>query len=332
LGSEPFPVCHVADVEPVPPERLWLIEELWLAQGVGVLGGAPKTCKTWIAAELALAVASGGAAFGRYPVRDPGPVLFFGAEDSPQALRTRFEGVAARRDVALGSVPLFLLDVAQLRLDRGEQVERLSATVAARQPRLLVLDPFVRLARVDENSAAEVSAVLGALRDLQRKHEVAILLVHHARKASGGSPTQAFRGSGDFGAWGDSNLHVARRAGELVLRLEHRSAAAPEPLRLRLAEEPTPHLELVSSEQPSGSSSPEGGLELELLRLLGATPRAHTTTELRERVRRRKADVVAALASLEAAGLALRSAQGWTRRQREGGAEEPGEQCSLFRP
>lgn len=336
MGSEPFPVCHVADVEPIPPERQWLIEELWLTQGVGVLGGAPKTCKTWIAAELALAVASGAAAFGRYPVRDPGSVLFFGAEDSQQALRTRFEGIAGRRGVALSNAALFLLDVAQLRLDEPGQVERLAATIAARQPRLLVLDPFVRLARIDENSAAEVSAVLGALRDLQRAHGVAILLVHHARKAAGSSPTQAFRGSGDFGAWGDSNLHVSRRATELVLRLEHRSAAAPEPLRLRLAAEPAPHLALLSSGQPPASpAAAGGGLELELLRLLGASPRPQPTTELRELVRRRKADVVAALESLEAAGLALRSAHGWTRRQRPeppAAPEEPGAQRSLFRP
>lgn len=329
MASEPFPVRHVAEVEPVAPERQWLIEQLWLALGVGVLGGAPKTFKTWIAAELAMAVASGRAAFGRFPVRQPGPVLFFGAEDSLPALRTRFEGIAAEREVALGQVPLYLLDVAQLRLDRLEQLARLSATVAACEPRLLVLDPFVRLARVDENSAAEVSAVLGSLRDLQRTHDLAILLVHHARKASGASPTQAFRGSGDFGAWGDSNLHVTRRGDELRLCLEHRSAAAPEPLRLRLLTEPTPHLSLLDDAATSVIAADD--LQRALLERIAASPRPHSTTELREAVHRRKADVVAALGDLLAAGQVVRSPRGWSRVEPPPCPPVgPDGQCSLF--
>ncbi|MGE3361791.1 MAG: AAA family ATPase [Acidimicrobiia bacterium] len=332
-GSEPFPVRHVAEVEPVPPDRLWLIDQLWLALGVGVLGGAPKTCKTWIAAELAVAVASGRPAFGCYSVRQPGPVLFFGAEDSLSALRSRFEALAAPRGVALDALPLYLLDVAQLRLDEPDQLERLAATVERQAPRLLVLDPFVRLARVDENSAAEVSAVLGSLRTLQRDHEVAVLLVHHARKASGASPTQAFRGSGDFGAWGDSNLHVTRRGEELSLQLEHRSAAPPEPLRLRLITAPAPRLVLADERSERGSAPAEGELQRALLDRLSASPRAHSTTELREVVRRRKADVLTALSVLEAAGCVERSAQGWRRREPSSpplGVQGADRQRSLF--
>lgn len=328
MGSEPFPVRHVAEVEPVPAEHQWLIEPLWLALGVGVLGGAPKACKTWIAAELAMATASGADAFGRFRVQHPGPVLFFGAEDSLPALRARFEGIAAQRRVRLDRAPLYLLDVAQLRLDRPDQLARLSATVEVCQPRLLVLDPFVRLARVDENSAVEVSGVLGSLRELQRTHDLAILLVHHARKASGASPTLAFRGSGDFGAWGDSNLHVSRRGDELQLRFEHRSAAAPAPLRLRLATNPAPHLALVDDGDPP--QAPADDLQQELLERVAAAPRPHSTNELREAVRRRKADVVAALGVLAATQRVRRTSQGWVRIKPEPGSTSAGDQGSLF--
>lgn len=308
-GSEPFPVRPVAEVEPLASDRLWLVEGLWLEQGVGVLGGAPKCCKTWIAADLAVAVATGGAALGRFPARQSGPVIFFGAEDSQPALRSRFEGIARTRGVALDEVPVLLLDVASLRLDRADHLARLDATVRAHRPRLLVLDPFVRLARIDENSAAEVSAVLGSLRDLQRAHELAILLVHHARKASGTSPSQAFRGSGDFAAWGDSNLHVARRGDELLLALEHRSAAPPDPLRLRLATLPAPHLTLVDA--AASTPVPFAALEQQLLERLRHTARPLSTSELRDAVRRRKADVVAALEALSRAALVRRDRSGW---------------------
>jgi len=62
---------------------------------VGLIGGAPKCCKTWLALDLAVSVASGTPALGRFSVRDRGPVLFYGAEDAAAHLRTRIEAIAA---------------------------------------------------------------------------------------------------------------------------------------------------------------------------------------------------------------------------------------------
>ena len=54
--------------------------------------------------------------------------------------------------------------------------------VQAHQPRLLILDPLIRLHRLDENGASQIAALLSYLRRLQRAFRVAILVVHHARK------------------------------------------------------------------------------------------------------------------------------------------------------
>jgi len=48
--------------------------------------------------------------------------------------------------------------------------QALRATVAGFKPRLLVLDPLVRLHAIDANIAAEVAPLLGYLRSLQRHH------------------------------------------------------------------------------------------------------------------------------------------------------------------
>ncbi len=77
---EPFPVRRVASVKARPENHKWLVESLWLASGVGILGGAPKVGKTFLAAEIAVAVAAGDQALG-CPARMSGPVLFYGAED-----------------------------------------------------------------------------------------------------------------------------------------------------------------------------------------------------------------------------------------------------------
>jgi RecA-family ATPase len=95
-------------------------------------------------------------------------------------------------------------------LDLLEDQERLRATVARLQPTLLVLDPFVRLHRIDENASTEVAPVLAYLRDLERHFHTAVLLVHHARAAHVRAG-QALRGSSELHAWGDSLSAPTRR-------------------------------------------------------------------------------------------------------------------------
>ncbi|MBK9000782.1 MAG: AAA family ATPase [Myxococcales bacterium] len=87
-------------------------------------------------------------------------------------------------------MPIHVVTAPSLRLDLPLDQRRLHKTLAALRPRLLVLDPFVRLHRIDENSAAEVSAVLAFLREVQRAHDTAVLVVHHARKNASGSAGQ----------------------------------------------------------------------------------------------------------------------------------------------
>lgn len=312
-ASEPFPTRHVAAIDPRPPEAAWLVEPLWARGGVGIVGGAPKCGKTWLGCELALAVASGRPALGRFAVKQTGPVLFYGAEDDQPSLRARFDAIARARGARLDEARLFLLDVAELRLDRDDHVARLGSTIARLQPALVVLDPFVRLARIDENSAAEVSGVLGSLRAIQREHGSAVLLAHHMRKSRSGHLGYQLRGSGDFAAWYDSALYLGRRGDELTLHVEHRAAPAPPPLRLRLASGEQPHLVVIDD----GAAAPrrDGGdgdpLRAAVLDRLQVASRPISTAELRDTLRVRKQTLTEALAALEREHLIARDDGGW---------------------
>jgi hypothetical protein len=309
----PFPVRRVHDVEPRSSEQRWLVDQLFARASVGLLGGPPKAFKTWVAAELALAVATGTPAFGRFAAPEPGPVLFFGAEDPPPDLRMRFDGIARARHLDLAQAPLLLLDIAQLRLDDARHLDRLRRTLARHKPRLLVLDPFVRLvAGLDENSARDVSAVLGALRTLQREHEVTVLLVHHMRKSPASHPAQQLRGSGDFSAWADSGLYLTRHDDDRVLTVEHRAAPAPPPFRLRLVPGDPPHLAVSDSHHDDAPAQAGDPLQARVVERLRAVPRPQTTQQLRDDLHVRKADLLAALRGLADRGLATRTGDGWT--------------------
>ena len=309
--GEALPTRRIDEIEPKPPGQCWLVDQLWSTSAVGIIGGQPKCFKTWLAAELALAVAGGAQALGRFPAHTTGPVLFYAAEDDPPAMRARFEAVASARNVVLAKLPIFLIDVWELRLDDASYIQKLQRTVASLRPRLLVLDPFVRCVRLDENSAQEVSAVLGSLRTIQRQYEVAVVVVHHMRKSPSSHPGQQLRGSGDFLAWADSALYLTRRGEQRLLTAEHRGAPSLGPLHVRLVAEPGPHLVLDETESPALDTSAEPPLQAAVLECLQRALAPQPTASLRDALKVRKASLLQALRELQARGLVKRQEDGW---------------------
>jgi hypothetical protein len=108
---------------------------------------------------------------------------------------------------------------------------------------------------VDENDATQIAALLSYLRELQRQFQLAVLLVHHARKDSGSSrPGQALRGSSELHGWGDSNLYMRRRGSQLTLSTEHRAAPSRDHIPLHLIENGSA-VSLGILENPTAQSS-----------------------------------------------------------------------------
>jgi hypothetical protein len=229
----PVQPAHALAIQ--PPEERWLIEDLWAAEAVGIVGGEPKCCKSFLALDVAVAVASGAPCLRWFRPARTGRVLLFAAEDAPHVVRARLAGIARAAGVVFETLDLQVITTPTLRLDLPEDQACLRETIAALRPTLLGLDPFVRLHRIDENAAAEVAPVLAYLRDLERHFHTAVLLVHHARKgAAHARAGQALRGSSDLHAWGDSNLYLRRRGDTLCLAIEHRAAPSRDGLVVEL--------------------------------------------------------------------------------------------------
>ncbi|MEN8159979.1 MAG: AAA family ATPase [Myxococcota bacterium] len=294
-------------------EESWLIEGLWSERAVGIVGGEPKCCKSLLALDMAVSVASGRACLRRFGVREKGPVLLYAAEDPLHVVRARLEGIALAAGADFESLDVHVITAARLRLDLHEHTERLLATVDELRPKLLVLDPFVRLHRIDENVAAEVAPLLERLRTLERRFQLAVVLVHHSRKsAASARGGQALRGSSELHAWGDSNLYLRRKGEQLLLRAEHRAAASHDAdlflelrdedgsLALHIADEPSP--------MPTRTPSPEE----RVLDVLRETPGPMSTRLIRERCRMRTASVVEVLECLVEKQRVRRLADGYT--------------------
>src|SRR6516164_1247979 len=113
-----LPVVRVSEIPSQESAQPWLVEELWGASSVGVIGGAPKCAKTWLGLDLALSVATGTACLGKYAVPEPGPVLMYLAEDALPAVRERVAGMARHRNIELSGVEIHVITARTLRLDR----------------------------------------------------------------------------------------------------------------------------------------------------------------------------------------------------------------------
>jgi len=310
MAVEPLPAVRAVDLHKDLPEARWMIEDLWLKNAQGIVGGEPKLGKTWLGLDMAVSVASGTSCLGRFTVCDPGPVLVYLAEDTLPTVRARLESICESRALDLADLDLGVITVPVLRLDQDEDRRRLNATIAAWTPRLVVLDPLVRIHRIDENSATEVSALLGFLTEMVRRHECSLVLAHHTSKRQRSRPGQALRGSSDLHAWGCSNAYLTQEHGGLTLTIEHRAAPAPDPFRLRLVSRKdgsATHLAVVA-DAPEARPEP---IERRIDALLRAAGTPTLRKEIREQLRVNNHRLGEALERMERAGRVRHSAAGW---------------------
>ena len=318
--NQPLPVVRVGEITSQEHAEHWLVEGLWGARSVGVIGGAPKCSKTWLGLDMALSVATGTACLGKYAVPEPGPALVYLAEDALPVVRERIAGMARHRGLDLAAVEVHVITSPVLRLDRDPDRTRLLETTQRLRPLLLLLDPLVRLHGIDENNAGEVARLLAYFRSMQRQLNLSVILVHHTRKnaAAGVAAGQGLRGSSDIHAFGDSNLYLRRSQEHLVLSNEHRAAPASAPVYLELVatDAGTTHLEVFGEVQHGSTKLAAGGkrrsLEEQVLDLLvhGA---AMTRAKLRDSLAVQNERLGAVLESLERTGRLRRTPAGWQR-------------------
>jgi hypothetical protein len=305
------PAWRLADS---PEQRRWLVDQLWSEEAVGIIGGEPKCCKSFLALDLAIAVAAGTPCLRRFAVTHPGRVLLYPAEDALHVVRRRLDGICVAAGTSIAALDVQVITAPSLRLDLEVDRARLEETVATLRPRLLILDPFVRLHRIDENVSGDVAPLLAFLRELQRRHATAIAVVHHARKGAGTVRAgQALRGSSEFHAWGDSNLYLRRDGDDrIVLTVEHRAAAAIDAVTLELAQaDDGLALRPVTADHQSTPPVEATSIDTRIAAALAEGEQPRSFAELRASCRIRAKTLYQRLAAMTAAGIVTKSANGY---------------------
>lgn len=158
------------------PQPRWIVPGI-LPVGLAALAGRPKLGKSWLALQLAIAVAAGGR-FLDVKV-DPGPVLYLALEDSPRRLKSRLEMLKAAPGIPLR----FETDWPPLNGEAGG-MEDLHRRAAKTQPRLIIIDTLARsfTSRVDWNDLGGTTGAMGSLQSLALDRDLCVLCVDHHRK------------------------------------------------------------------------------------------------------------------------------------------------------
>ncbi|HYN79579.1 MAG TPA: AAA family ATPase, partial [Lamprocystis sp. (in: g-proteobacteria)] len=203
---------------PFPPIRY--VVEGYVVEGLTILGGRPKLGKSWMALDFAVAVATGGHALGSIPC-EQGDVLFLALEDNRRRLQSR---LMETLDPVGGHQPAGLerltFHTQAGRLD-GDLMERLEAwRTRVPDARLVIIDVLAKVRPQRGRGEGVYDYDYRSVELLQQwaiTHSVAVLLVHHVRKAEAEDPLEMLSGSNGLTGAADTILVLARNAHGLTL-------------------------------------------------------------------------------------------------------------------
>lgn len=312
LNEPALVVKRIADVKTENATKKWLVKDLWGKEAVGIIGGAPKCCKSWLGLDIAISVASNTPCLDRFEVERQGPALVYLAEDAAHMVKERVQGICSHRRIDIQALDLNIIDAPSLRLDLETDRKKLSDALQRIKPVLLLLDPLVRLHRADENSSADISHILGFLREIQRRFNMAVILVHHMSKKHRAQLGQALRGSGDLHAFGDCNAYLVRKDKRLLLSLEHRFAPSEHPISLTLVSDNQGNNTHLETQADASNEPIRFPIQEALRRTLADSNKPLTRTALRAILKVNNQRLGLALQALENRNVITRDAGGWT--------------------
>jgi len=224
---------NVNDLKALPPPR-WLVPGLLVEDSVAAIYGAPESGKSFLALDIAMAVAGGVDWHGRR-VTDGG-VLYVAAEGA-SGLGKRVRAWEIDRGIDVGKFPLWL-DHGEINLaaERDGGVRAfVSDVVEELGPlRLVVIDTLNQTAAgADENSAKDMGRYIASMKRIRDETGATVVVVHH----SGKDPGKGMRGSSSLLGAMDTTVEVERdkdRRAITVTVHKQKDAEREPPMRFNL--------------------------------------------------------------------------------------------------
>ena len=200
-GAEVEPDVEISTQGHVPrplyeyEPRRWLLGNILIRQYVTVLAGSGGGGKTSLAIGWALSLASGKPVMGER-VGKPRRVLIW-SEDPPEELAKRVDAAMQIHGLTRADIEdrLIVVSIDELKITIARFSQELREVIAvdaavlkkiiiANRLDVVMLDPIAELHELEENDNVQMSKLMGMVRSVARETKAAILLLHHASKAS----------------------------------------------------------------------------------------------------------------------------------------------------
>lgn len=228
-------------LETVPSRPDFLVEDRLTRRSLVLLGAKPGVGKSWVAASLAVALATGGPWLG-HQVAGPSRVLYLDAENGVDVALRRLRQLGATLDGLAGRL---LYSTELVLLSQPDDLARLDATLTEFRPALVILDTLASHSPEAETDAPSMALFLANVWAKVRDAGGSMLLLHHFRKSLQGAgrddPLDAFRGSGHLtGAASRAWVLEPVTPGQpvFVLRdVKTREFAAVDPVKVRVLDD-----------------------------------------------------------------------------------------------
>lgn len=179
----------------------------YISEGFLVLAGRQKLGKTWLAIDMALAVAVGGVAIGSISC-EQGDVLYIDMENGPRRIQNR---IATLYPDERNRPDLSRLEwvTEALQLDAGFIGELELWRVSVPAPRFVIIDVLQRIKPAGSptrNAYENDYSIWAPLQQWATEHGIAVLGLHHTKKGGADDPLEALSGSNGLSACADTTL------------------------------------------------------------------------------------------------------------------------------
>ncbi|GIH21477.1 AAA family ATPase [Rugosimonospora africana] len=201
--------ADLMDMDFPPPN--WAVPGI-IAEGVNLLAGPPKVGKSWLSLGLGLSVAAGGKAFDAIPVPG-GPVLYLALEDTPRRLQARIGKI-------LGGQPApaaLTLATSCPPMPQGGDEAIAAWLDRNRNARMVIIDVFAKIRGQSAPGASAYDAdyaAVGRIKKVADAYGVAVVLVHHVRKAGSEDFLESVSGTNGIAGAADATLVLRRPRGQ----------------------------------------------------------------------------------------------------------------------
>ena len=181
-------LISAADIQKmeIAPIR-WIIKDL-IPEGLIILAGRPKVGKSWLALNMALAVANGKPALGKFE-SEKSRVLYVALEDNYRRIKDRLNNILnCEIDKTAPANLKFVDQNNDLPMLNNGGVEELQKIIDDDQEiKLIIIDTLGRAiadkARNDRDIYRADYNMFAAIQKLAMKNNICVLLLHHTKKA-----------------------------------------------------------------------------------------------------------------------------------------------------